>query len=445
MYNKVVWSEGMFLFPQHFQQQDRYFDFLIRNTLKLSKYFWGFEKLEIDNELLLVGKIALKSCYGAFQDGTFINAPDVDPLPIPLQISPNTNNLTVYLGIPLFRTGTAEIIDPHQSTLQLPRYKSASLKIMNNTSNDINDFNNIQVCNLSLCLFTNEEELKDYIALPIAKISEVSNTNLVKLDETFLATYLNIKTNAKLCAFLTEILGLISQKRDNLANQLSLMNDENLLEIEEVLLLQILNQYEQYLQNLANEERVSAFDFYSLLSGAYAAFSTYLSKNRKPDFSFLYFHNDFNKTFDPLQENLREYLSHTIQQKAFSLSLKEESLNLWSATIFDKNLLDEAEFIIAVSADIPTEELRQQLPSQLKIGSIEGIHNLVNYAIPGVNITALSVVPRRLPFFAGYVYFLLDKSHSEWQNILESTGVAFHLSGNFPSFKIEFLASYEEL
>ena len=26
VYNKVVWSEGLFLRPQHFQQQDRYFE-----------------------------------------------------------------------------------------------------------------------------------------------------------------------------------------------------------------------------------------------------------------------------------------------------------------------------------------------------------------------------------------------------------------------------------
>ncbi|MBY0462871.1 MAG: type VI secretion system baseplate subunit TssK [Alphaproteobacteria bacterium] len=445
MYNKVVWSEGMFLFPQHFQQQDRYFEFLIKNTLKLSKYCWGFEKLEIDQELLMLGKISLKSCYGIFQDGTFMNAPEVDPLPSSLQITPNTSNLTIYLGIPISNPGTLEVVDQQKNTLELPRYQSKPLKIANNTSADINDSNNVQVCNLSLYLFTNEEELKNYVALPIAKIKEINNTGLIKLDETFLPTFLNSKASEKLSSLLTEMLGLISQKRDTLANQLSVMNDENLPEIEEVLFLQILNQYEQHLQNLANEERVTAFDLYSFLSQAFAAFSTYLSKSRKPDSNFLYYHNDFNKTFDPLAESLREYLSHTIQQKVFSLLLKQESSNLWSTTIFDKDLLDEADFVIAVSADIPSEELHQQLPSQLKIGSIDGIHDLITYAIPGINLTLLSVVPRRMPYFAGHVYFLLDKSHPEWQNILQSTGIAFHLSGNFPNFKMEFLASSEEL
>ena len=31
--NKVVWSEGMFLRPQHFQQQDRYVEKLVRSRV----------------------------------------------------------------------------------------------------------------------------------------------------------------------------------------------------------------------------------------------------------------------------------------------------------------------------------------------------------------------------------------------------------------------------
>ncbi len=30
--NKVVWTEGLFLQPQHLQQQDRYFERLVRTS-----------------------------------------------------------------------------------------------------------------------------------------------------------------------------------------------------------------------------------------------------------------------------------------------------------------------------------------------------------------------------------------------------------------------------
>lgn len=47
--NKVIWSEGLFLRPQHFQQQDRHVDALVRHSLgALVPYGHGFLALRID-------------------------------------------------------------------------------------------------------------------------------------------------------------------------------------------------------------------------------------------------------------------------------------------------------------------------------------------------------------------------------------------------------------
>ena len=41
--HKVVWSEGMFLRPQHFQQQERYLEALVRRrTVAVLELGWGF-------------------------------------------------------------------------------------------------------------------------------------------------------------------------------------------------------------------------------------------------------------------------------------------------------------------------------------------------------------------------------------------------------------------
>ena len=46
---KVVWAEGMFLRPQHFQQQERYLEFFAHaRALTSQPYFWGFRELTID-------------------------------------------------------------------------------------------------------------------------------------------------------------------------------------------------------------------------------------------------------------------------------------------------------------------------------------------------------------------------------------------------------------
>jgi len=57
-HNRVVWAEGLFLRPQHFQQAERYFERLMSQRLEsLVPYGAGFTKLQIDQELLKVGKV----------------------------------------------------------------------------------------------------------------------------------------------------------------------------------------------------------------------------------------------------------------------------------------------------------------------------------------------------------------------------------------------------
>jgi predicted component of type VI protein secretion system len=69
--NKVVWSEGLFLRPQHFQQSDRYFEKLVRSRVDaLRPYAWGITDLTINRDLLGLGKIAVDEGRGIFEDGT---------------------------------------------------------------------------------------------------------------------------------------------------------------------------------------------------------------------------------------------------------------------------------------------------------------------------------------------------------------------------------------
>ena len=59
--NKVVWFEGMFLQPQHFQQHDRYIESMIHHKYQcIDNNFWGFTKLEINEDLSTIGKLGLK-------------------------------------------------------------------------------------------------------------------------------------------------------------------------------------------------------------------------------------------------------------------------------------------------------------------------------------------------------------------------------------------------
>ena len=51
--NRVIWKEGLFVQPQHFQQQQRHIDYLIQNQLLglNNNYNFGLLAFEIDREM----------------------------------------------------------------------------------------------------------------------------------------------------------------------------------------------------------------------------------------------------------------------------------------------------------------------------------------------------------------------------------------------------------
>lgn len=84
--NKVVWSEGLFLRPQLFQQQERYLEnFAHKRAIPLSPFYWGFSRYSIDNEALALGKLILKDAAGIFRDGTPFDIPSTNPPPPPAE------------------------------------------------------------------------------------------------------------------------------------------------------------------------------------------------------------------------------------------------------------------------------------------------------------------------------------------------------------------------
>ncbi|MXF28929.1 MULTISPECIES: type VI secretion system baseplate subunit TssK, partial [Escherichia] len=68
--NKVMWQEGMLMRPHHFQQQQRYNDYLDNQRFRaMNDLSWGFTELTLNNELLAQGKIMIDSASGTLPDG----------------------------------------------------------------------------------------------------------------------------------------------------------------------------------------------------------------------------------------------------------------------------------------------------------------------------------------------------------------------------------------
>ena len=100
--NRVVWYEGMFLEPHHFQQNTRYLERLLHLKMSaLQPFGWGFTSLKVDKDALRTGKFRLLEGAGVFRDGTTFDFPQHDEPPAPLQLSDGQINDLVVLGVPI--------------------------------------------------------------------------------------------------------------------------------------------------------------------------------------------------------------------------------------------------------------------------------------------------------------------------------------------------------
>src|SRR6201985_1485311 len=107
--SRVAWREGMFLRPQHFQQQDRFIDALIRaRTEALRPYPWGLTALKINQSLASLGKFAIERCAGLFPDGQPVSMPGDSTPPPPRAVPPAARAAIVSLPLPARQAGAVE-------------------------------------------------------------------------------------------------------------------------------------------------------------------------------------------------------------------------------------------------------------------------------------------------------------------------------------------------
>lgn len=440
--SKVVWSEGMFLRPQHFQQQDRYIENLVNNRSHgLQPYGWGFYEMKIDSDLLKIGKLAITACSGLFPDGTPFNLPEDDDLPLPLDIPEDMYNETIYLALPLRRLDAAEI-DVDSNSDGLARYRIDEWEIKdNNRRSEVKA--PVQVGKLKTNLMRQKDERSGYTCLGVARIIETRADKSIVLDDQFIPANLNCQTVARIQGYIKETHGLLSTRSEAIAGRLSAAGQGGVSEIADFLLLQMVNRYQSLFEHLAGAVGIHPEEFYRYAIQLAGELATFFRTDKRPIEMPAYKHDDLQATYTPVMEELRQLLGKVYEPSAVKITLKGPKYGTYAAKRPDMNLLNNSVFVLAVRAEIPTEQLRRDFPRQTIIGPVEEIRQYVSSLTPGISIRPLAVAPRQIPYHAGYTYFELDKHGDIWKKMGASGGFAIHIGGNYPGLKLEFWAIKE--
>jgi type VI secretion system protein ImpJ len=438
-YNKILWSEGLFLRPQHFQQQARFIERLLETRCNaLRSHSWGCIEVEFERDLLAIGKLGLRRAIGVFPDGTPFCMPEDEPLPAPLDIAANVRDETVYLAIPV-RSPSAFEVDRAAAQEGVVRHSIREFE-MRDTTSDAGGTALLEVAPLRTRLMLSHEPMEGYARIPIAQVIERRADQRVSLEDRFIPTVLDVRAAPVLATFMTELQGLLNQRGEALAGRVSATGRGGAAEIADFLMLQTINRLQPLATHLVTGGLVHPEDLYRFCVAAAGELATFTTTAKRPVVLPGYTHDRLRESFDPVIAALRAALSAVLEQSAIAIPIEPKKFGLSVATVADRTLFGTAVFVLAVRSDTPSEELRKRFPAQLKIGPVEKIRDLVNLQLPGISLQAIPVAPRQIPYHAGFVYFELDQANELWGQLKASGGIALHVAGEFPGLKMEFWA-----
>ena len=434
--SKVLWSEGMLLQPQHFQQQERYRDHFIHTRITaMSPFGWGFVSLELDTAALATGTLALSRAVGIFPDGTPFDMPAVDPLPEPMELPADLRDERIFLALPLRRPGTQET--NVESEDSLVRHHVAEEMIGDgNTAGEREAL--LQVGRLHTRFLRESEASDAWTTLGCVRVTERRSDLQITLDKAYIPPSLDVLQQPMLKSYTDELLGLLRQRGMALAARMT--GTGAVSEVADFLLLQSVNRFQPVFAHLCSTSHlhpVHLFEHALALAGDLASFR---DTRRAADFPS-YEHDDLAACFTPLMIDLRRSLSMVMEQSAIQIPLLERKYGVRVAQINDVDLLRNAAFVLAVNAQMPSEAVRVRFPTQTKIGPVERLRDLVNLQLPGVLLQPMAVAPRQLPYHAGCTYFELQtRNDDQWKQLEQSGGLALHIAGEFPGLELSFWA-----
>ncbi|EOH6334063.1 type VI secretion system baseplate subunit TssK [Citrobacter koseri] len=441
MKNRVLWQEGMFALPQHFQQQQRHNDAMLRERLDaLGDFAWGFTELSLNTELLAQGKVMIDRAAGCLPDGTVFRIPEQDLLPLPFQpgelTTPESHN--IYLALPVATHNISEVQGIRSVGQSSERYSVVRTDVRDVHSND-GDMQSLTLGQLVPRIVSGAEDLSAMMVLPLCRIRSFQSGGALVLDEEFIPTCQTLRVSPVLNRFVGDVQGLIATRAADLAKRIGSPEQSGIADVAEFMMLQMLNRWQMHFSHRARLHTLHPEIFYLDLVSLLGELMTFTENSRLPCTVETYDHRDLTLSFKTVIPELRRALNIVLQPRAQNLPLIFTE-GVYLATVNDPGLLQSGVFVLAVRARMPHAQLILQFTQQSKIAATDKIRNMVSVQVPGIPLRALPAAPRQLPYHDGYVYFELEKGSSAWQDVVKAGALAMHISGTFPELDMQLWA-----
>ena len=428
---KPVWTEGLFMTPQHLQQLDRYHETLLQARFHaLANYDWGVAGVTFDERALAAGQLKVIKAHGFFPDGAPFFVGDqgedqVDPRPLEGVFPAALEALDVFVAAPAMRDQAANVaLDPAKAG-PATRYVAQNVTVpdVNTGRND----QSVPWARTNLKLLFGTEPRDAYQTVRVAQLVR-DRAGAIVLKKSFVPPIFHIGASENLMVGMRRVLSALVGKQKALSEGRRMRTaasvDFQASDTAKFWLLHTMNSYIPVVSHIVDRGDMHPEQLYMVLGsliGELCTFSVDGDPTAIPKFNYL----EIGDVFEPMFERALTMIGNVLAENYQIVPLEKRDDGMYLGKFEDPKLPRSHElFLEAKGADEAT--LRERLPRLLKMASWTQIGYILNAAIPGVRVAIEYRPPGAIPVRPGLVYLRVDQSGDYWNDILGSGTIAIY-------------------
>jgi type VI secretion system protein ImpJ len=438
----LYWHQGLFLQPQHFQQNDARIEHRLTRTTELNHpYPWGLISLKINESALVAKQCLLDQLSVRFPEGTLAEYPGNAVLESrTLDLGEFSGGRTLFVGLRRLLPGdaNAQVFETLSdgSRAEARFVVAADPEVIGDRLGNSPEAR-VRSMSYVLRLFWEDEleHLSAYELLPIARLD--LDGDRVRPAQRYVPPSVNLAASPMLLQTLREV-------RDELvgrARQLSVYKqpgesrrgDLDGAQVNHLMALAVLNRYGPLLTHMLETPQVSPWQLYGTLRqlvGELSLFSDVCDMlGETPDGRLLvppYKHEEAGIATIALVALIGQQLNEISIGSELLVRLQLQD-GLYRAELPDAFFGPRHRYFLVARSAVDPVWLAEGLPLDGKLGAASIMEGLVNRALPGIELIYLQVPPQGLPRVAGALYFRLETLSDGWETLQHERQAAFFL------------------